>query len=57
MRRSLLLLGALYIAAAAIGHARERGGAIVCGCHEDCWCKRPGLSAFRWVFPFRHRPR
>jgi hypothetical protein len=57
VRRSPVILGALYLVAAAVGHARERGGAIACGCHQDCWCKRPGLSVFRWVFPFRHTPR
>lgn len=57
IRRGLLTLGALYVAAALIGHARERTGVIACGCREDCWCKRPGLSAVRWVFPFRHASR
>jgi hypothetical protein len=56
-KRSLLWLGALYLAAAVVGLARERVGAIACGCHEDCWCKRPGPSLFRWVFPFWHKPR
>ena len=56
-RRSLLLAGALYIAAALIGHAQERRGAITCECQEDCWCKRPGLSLFRWVFPLAHKLR
>jgi hypothetical protein len=57
IRRFLVPLLALYATAAVIGHARERAGAIACGCSEDCWCKRPGLRAFRWVFPFRHEPR
>jgi hypothetical protein len=57
VKRGLLLLGTLYLAAAVIGLAQERGGAITCGCHEECWCKRPGLSLFRWVFPFWHKPR
>jgi hypothetical protein len=57
IRRSLLVAAAIYVAAAVVGHARERAGAIACGCREDCWCKRPGLNIFRWVFPFRHRPR
>jgi uncharacterized protein len=52
-----LLLAMLYVAAALIGHARERSGAISCGCHPDCWCKRPGIGLFRWVFPFWHKPR
>ena len=57
LKRGLLFLGALYIGAALIAHAQERRGAIRCECGEDCWCKRPGLSLFRWVFPFGHKPR
>lgn len=57
LRRGLLILGTLYFTAAVTGLARERRGAIACGCHEDCWCKRPGLSLVRWVFPFGHRAR
>lgn len=53
----MLLLGTLYLTAAVIGRAQERGGAITCSCDQDCWCKRPGLSLFRWVFPFWHKPR
>ena len=56
-RGSLLLLGALYIGAALIGHAQERRGAITRECQEDCWCKRPGFSLFRWVFPPGHKLR
>lgn len=33
----------------------ERMGRIRCGCAVDCWCRRPGLSLFRWVFPWWHR--
>jgi hypothetical protein len=55
LKRGPLFLAALYIAAALIGHVQERLGAIRCECREDCWCKRPGLSLFRWVFPFGHR--
>ena len=25
-----------------------------CQCDPDCWCKRPGLTIFRWVFPRGH---
>lgn len=57
IRRTVISLAALYATAALIGHARERTGAITCGCGDDCWCKRPGLSALRWVFPFGHTPR
>jgi hypothetical protein len=57
LKRGLLLLGALYLAAALIGHLQERGGAISCECRADCWCKRPGLRLSRWAFPFGHRIR
>jgi hypothetical protein len=57
LKRGLLLLGALYLAAALIGHLQERGGAISCECRADCWCKRPGLGLSRWAFPFGHRIR
>ena len=35
----------------------ERAGAYECACEPDCWCKRPGLNLFRWVFPRFHRIR
>ena len=44
----------LYLAAAMVGLARERMGLVSCGCADDCWCQRPGLSLFRWVFPRGH---
>jgi hypothetical protein len=55
LKRIFLLLVTIYVVAALIGHARERRGAIKCQCQEDCWCKRPGLSLFRWVFPLGHK--
>ncbi len=54
MRRIFLTAAAAYLALALLGHARERSGALACGCDPECWCKRPGLSLFRWVFPFGH---
>ena len=57
LKRGVLLLGALYIAAALIGHLQERRGQISCECREDCWCRKPGLRLFRCAFPFRHRGR
>ena len=47
---------ALWLLFAVIGRVSEAMGARECGCAPDCWCKRPVLSTFRWVFPFRHRP-
>jgi hypothetical protein len=47
----------LYLLFAVIGRFVEAMGAVHCGCEAGCWCKRPILSTFRWVFPFRHRLR
>ncbi len=55
MRRVLGLAVGLYLAAGVVGLVRERMGLISCGCAADCWCKRPGLSVFRWVFPRGHQ--
>ena len=54
MRRIVLIFGGVYLTLAALGHARERLGSTTCDCRPDCWCKRPGLNVFRWVFPFGH---
>ena len=55
MKRVLGLAVGVYVGAAVVGMVRERMGLISCGCAEDCWCKRPGLSVFRWVFPRGHK--
>jgi hypothetical protein len=37
--------------------AKEGAGLFSCDCYPDCWCRKPGLSMFRWVFPrFHHNP-
>jgi hypothetical protein len=54
VRRALFGLLRLYLLFALIGRFVEGMGAVECGCAPDCWCHRPGLSLFRWVFPFRH---
>jgi hypothetical protein len=54
MKRFLLSILAGYVLIAAGNKVAEAAGAMTCGCAEDCWCKRPGLSLFRWVFPWRH---
>jgi hypothetical protein len=54
LKRGALATGALYVGAALFGHAQERRGAITCDCSEQCWCKKPGLSLFRWTFPLGH---
>ena len=55
MRRVALGMMALYAVAAATGRLLEAVGISRCGCARDCWCQRPGLSNFRWVFPWGHR--
>ena len=55
VRRVLTGTLGLYLLFALIGNFAERIGAVTCGCSEDCWCKKPGLSVFRWVFPRWHR--
>lgn len=55
MRRLLVRLLGLYVLLAVIGHLAEAMGATRCGCSDACWCKRPGLSTFRWVLPYGHR--
>jgi len=54
MKRLLKLLTTLYIAAGLYSLYREQTGELVCTCSEGCWCKRPGLNVFRWVFPYGH---
>lgn len=54
MRRVLVPMLSAYLLAALIGRLSERQGRSVCGCGPECWCKKPVLSVFRWVFPFGH---
>jgi len=54
MRRVVLSVLGLYLLFAIIGRFVEGMGAVECGCSPDCWCKRPVLSTFRWVFPYKH---
>ena len=42
----LLAVGTRAADALGIGGPRLR-----CGCTETCWCKRPGLTVFRWATP------
>jgi hypothetical protein len=54
LKRLLLGIGSTYLLFAVIGRFVEGMGAVDCECSADCWCKRPVLSLFRWVFPYRH---
>gem|GEM_PF-1724728 len=46
---------AVFLLFAVIGRFVEEMGAVECGCAPSCWCKRPVLRTFRWVFPYGHR--
>jgi hypothetical protein len=56
MKRMLVRAVAVYLLLAVVGRFVEGMGAVQCGCADECWCKRPVLSTFRWVFPYGHRP-
>jgi len=54
MGRLLRYAATFYLGAAVMGRVMEKQGAIRCECRDDCWCKQPGVSLFRWVFPYKH---
>jgi hypothetical protein len=57
MKRLVLAIAVGYVLLALVGLAKEAVGIYACECYADCWCKKPGLSLFRWVFPrFHHLP-
>jgi hypothetical protein len=55
VRRSLNLTVLGYVLAGLAALSLERMGYYSCGCQPDCWCKRPTLRVFRWIFPYGHR--
>ena len=55
VKRVILSLVVGYLILALIGRAREAAGVYRCERYPDCWCKKPALSMFRWVFPRFHR--
>ncbi len=58
MKRLLLALLVGYAVIGAATRLIEATGRITCDCYPDCWCRKPGLSLFRWVFPqFHHNAR
>ena len=57
IRRFVVGLAGLYVLFAVMGRFVEGMGAVHCGCAMTCWCKRPVLSLFRWVFPWGHAPK
>lgn len=54
MARLALIVPVLYLLFALIGRYVELIGGVTCECRSDCWCKKPVLSTFRWVFPLGH---
>jgi hypothetical protein len=57
MKRLLLGVALGYVGLALVLKAREAAGHLSCDCYPDCWCRKPGLSVFRWVFPrYHHNP-
>jgi hypothetical protein len=50
-RAALILLGG-YLLLAVGNKVAEAAGARRCHCADDCWCRRPVLSLFRWVLPW-----
>jgi hypothetical protein len=54
MKRLILVVVGAYLLAAVVTRAAEAAGVgRTCGCHSDCWCKKRGLTLFRWVMPRR----
>lgn len=53
MGRLLRLLTVGLLVTAGTTLALERAGVrrFQCACSPDCWCKKPGLSLFRWITP------
>ena len=54
MKRLFRLGLLIYLGFAVRGLVREAQGELTCTCADDCWCKKPGLNLFRWVFPYGH---
>lgn len=54
MKRVAVGVLSLYLLFALIGRFVEAMGAVRCCCGADCWCRKPLLSTFRWVFPVGH---
>jgi len=54
MKRSAIALAIDYVVLALVTRANEAAGVYTCAGYTDCWCKKPGLSLFRWVFPRIH---
>src|SRR3954470_14564005 len=55
MKRIAVRLLGLFVAVAVVTRIAEATGHYRrCGCLPECWCRKPGLSLFRWVIPKAH---
>lgn len=54
MRKIASHLLAGYVGAVVATKELERRGILGCGCPQDCWCHRRGLSLVRWTVPVGH---
>jgi hypothetical protein len=58
MKRLFLAAALGYAALGLLTRIQEAAGLRTCTCYSDCWCQKPGLGMFRWVFPrFHHEMR
>jgi hypothetical protein len=56
LRRTIQALLTGYVVLGLVTRGLEEAGLYHrCGCDPGCWCKRPGLTVFRWVFPMGHK--
>lgn len=46
-----ITVGMLVLGAATLALGRAGVGRFQCACASNCWCKKPGLSLFRWITP------
>jgi hypothetical protein len=53
MKRMLKFLVLFVLVAAGVNAIIE--SQRECGCDEDCWCKNPVLTNFRWIIPAGHK--
>lgn len=54
MRRRIAIPVLIYLTAALGTRAAEAAGLQRCHCSSVCWCRKPLLSALRWVLPVGH---
>jgi hypothetical protein len=55
LKRALQAAALGYVVLGIATRVMEEAGVYTCTCTPDCWCKRPGVSLFRWVVPRWHK--